>query len=58
MTGRQPRKQPPIAPNAPVLTTPCTLLAPRHWLADIDVLGPAADVAATITTTNSEITVG
>jgi len=58
MTGRQPRKQPPIAPNAPVLTTPCTLLALRHWLASIDVLGPGADQAATITTTDNQITVG
>jgi hypothetical protein len=55
---REPRKQPPIAPNAPVLSTPCTLLQLRHWLASIDILGPGADVAATISTSNSAISVG
>jgi hypothetical protein len=58
MSAKTPRKQPPIAPNAPVLATPCTLLDLRHWLAEIDILGPGADQAATITTTDNQINVG
>jgi hypothetical protein len=53
-----PRKQPPIAPGVTPLATPCTLLDLRHWLQHVDTLGPAADLAATINTTNNQITVG
>jgi hypothetical protein len=40
------------------LATPCTLLDLRHWLQTVDALGPSADQAATINSTNNEITVG
>jgi hypothetical protein len=58
MSAKPPRKQPPVAPGVVPLATPCTLLALRHWLQTIDALGPGADQAATINSTNNEITVG
>jgi hypothetical protein len=40
------------------LHTPCTLLDLRHWLAQVDALAPAADIAATATSTGNQIAVG
>jgi hypothetical protein len=45
-------------PGVNPLATGCRLLELRHWLAAVDVLGPAADVDATVTSTGNSITVG
>lgn len=48
---------PAVAPGATPLTTPCSLLALRQWLAAVDVLAPEADQGALITTTTTTTTI-